>query len=162
MRLKSADVPVLAAGGIADGRTLAAALTAGADGAWVGTAFLTCPEAETTDGAAAQLLAADSTSTVYGQVFDRAARLGWPPEYGGRSLRNRFFDTWVGREAEVEGDPAVPEQLARAREAQDFDTAVIYAGQGVGMLATQRTAQEVVADLAVASEYLRRAATLIG
>ncbi|MFP5347906.1 MAG: NAD(P)H-dependent flavin oxidoreductase [Actinomycetes bacterium] len=150
--------PVLAAGGIATGRGLAAVLAAGAEGAWVGTAFLTCTEAETTDAAADLLVAADATSTVYSEVFDRASRSGWPPHYGGRSLRNRFVDTWLGREAEVEAEPSVPELLARARDEQDYDTAVIYAGQAVGMLSGRQTAQDVVRELARADEHLRTAA----
>lgn len=160
--LDVADRPVLAAGGIATGRGLAAVLAAGAEGAWVGTAFLTCTEAQTTDSAADLLVAADSTSTVYGQVFDRAFRSGWPAQYGGRSLRNHFFDTWVGREAEVEVEPGVPDLLARAREEQDYDTAVVYAGQAVGMLSGRRTAQEVVTELARATEHLQRAAQRLG
>jgi nitronate monooxygenase len=160
--LEVVGLPVVAAGGVATSRGLAAVLAAGAQGAWVGTAFLACLEGQTTDAGADRLLAADSTSTVYGQVFDRALRSGWPPEYGGRSLRNRFFDQWVGRERDVETEPGVPEMITRARAEQDYDTAVLYAGQAIGTVKSRRTAGEVVADLARADEHLRRVSLLLG
>src|SRR5206468_6525065 len=69
----------------------AAVLAAGAAGGWVGTAFLTCAEADTSAVARQRLLAADDTSTAYGRVFDVGQRLAWPPEYGGRALRNAVF-----------------------------------------------------------------------
>ncbi|MGH3424388.1 MAG: NAD(P)H-dependent flavin oxidoreductase, partial [Nocardioidaceae bacterium] len=155
--LESVETPVLAAGGVATARGLAAVLAAGAAGAWVGTAFLACPEADSSDAARERLLAATDTDTAYGRVFDVAQGLGWPPEYGGRSLRNAYFDEWVGREQELAGDPDAARALTEAREARDFDTAYVYAGTGVGMLRESRPAAEVVAGLAGARELLRRA-----
>ena len=65
------DVPVLAAGGIADGRTLAAALTAGADGAWLGTAFLATPEAVEVHEIHKRLIVeSDGTDTVFTRAYD--------------------------------------------------------------------------------------------
>ncbi len=90
--LDAVTVPVLAAGGIGTARGLAAVLAAGAAGAWVGTAFLACTEAATSAGARERLLTAAETDTAYGRVFDVGQRLAWPPEYGGRALRNAFFD----------------------------------------------------------------------
>ena len=89
---------VVAAGGVATGRGLAAVLAAGAVGAWVGTAFLASPEASTTDAARDAVLAAASTDTVYSRVYDVASAAGWPSEFGGRSLRNRFTDRWTDHE----------------------------------------------------------------
>lgn len=152
--LNSVDVPVLAAGGISSARGLAAVLATGAAGAWVGTAFLACTEADTTPAARTRLFAA--TETGYGRVFDVAQRLGWPPEYGGRALRNDFFDRWVGREDEL--DDAAVEELAEARRKQDFDVAYIYAGQGATALTEERSAADVVASFAGARDLLRRAA----
>lgn len=152
--LGNVDVPVLAAGGISSARGLAAVLAAGAIGAWVGTAFLACTEADTAPAARTRLFGA--TETGYGRVFDVAQRLAWPPEYGGRALRNDFFDRWVGREDEL--DDAAVEELAEARRKQDFDVAYIYAGQGVTELVEERRAADVVADFAGARNLLRRAA----
>jgi nitronate monooxygenase len=148
MVLDRVEVPVVAAGGIGTARGLAAVLAAGAVGAWVGTAFLGCREASNSPAARQQLFAADGAATAYGRVFDIAQRLGWPPEYGGRALRNRFFDEWVGREGDLAADRDALEQYAAARRDQDFDVAVIYAGQGAALLRSETTAGEVVAAFA--------------
>jgi nitronate monooxygenase len=157
--LGAVDVPVLAAGGISGGRTLAAVLAAGAAGAWVGTAFMACAEADTTEAARRMLFAAAETDTAYGRVFDIANKLDWPPEFGGRALRNAFFDRWVGREDELAADPNAFEELAQAGERQDYATTNIYAGQGVGLLTRSRPAAEVVAEFATAESFLSRAAS---
>jgi nitronate monooxygenase len=158
--LDTTGLPVLAAGGVATARGLAAVLAAGAAGAWVGTAFLACTEALTGHAARDRLLSADETGTAYGRVFDVAQRLGWPREYGGRALRNAFFDEWDGREAELAGDDEARARLLAARSAGDLDTAYVYAGQAVGLVRAERTAAEVMADLAGARDLLRKAAGL--
>ena len=154
--LDRVEVPVVAAGGIGTARGLAAVLAAGAVGAWVGTAFLTATEAGTSRGARERLLAADETGTAYGRVFDVAQRLAWPPEYGGRALRNEYFDRWSDRLEELATDAAAAEELARAQREQDFATAYVYAGQGAGLLTAERSAADVLADLAGAEALLRR------
>ncbi|HET8603411.1 MAG TPA: nitronate monooxygenase [Marmoricola sp.] len=136
-------LPVLAAGGILDHRGVTAVLAAGAAGAWVGTAFLGCVEAASSPAARQALLAA--TDTGYGRVFDVAQRAPWPREFGGRAVRNDFFDRWVGREDEM--DDAARAEHAAAVEAADFETAHLYAGQAVAGLRAERTAAEVVAAL---------------
>ncbi|WP_238993361.1 NAD(P)H-dependent flavin oxidoreductase [Nocardioides caldifontis] len=144
----AADVPVVAAGGIANADGLAAVLAGGAVGAWVGTAFLCCRESVFPAAARQRLIAADDTATVYGRVFDVAQRAPWPREYGGRALRNRFFDEWVGHEDELEADTeALARYDAAAREG-DFDVAVVYAGQGAALLTEETAAADVVASFA--------------
>ncbi|HKG50373.1 MAG TPA: nitronate monooxygenase [Actinomycetales bacterium] len=158
--LDAVDLPVLAAGGVAGARGLAAVLAAGAAGGWVGTAFLTCPEAETSQVARQRLLAADDTATAYGRVFDVGQRLAWPPEYGGRALRNAFFDRWQGHEDELARDDDAYHALVAARASQDLDTAPVYAGEGAALLAGEPTAADVVRSFAAAGDLLRRAAQL--
>jgi nitronate monooxygenase len=158
--LDQVNVPVLAAGGIATSRGLAAVLAAGAAGAWVGTPFLACPEATVTAAARDLLVAASETGTSYGRVFDIGLRQAWPPEYGGRALRNRFFEQWEGREQELAEDEGAQAELMAAVERHDFEKAVIYAGQAVGLVRAPRSAGEVVADFARASELLRHAASI--
>ena len=153
--LEEVETPVVAAGGIGSGRGLAAVLAAGATGAWIGTAFLACPEADTAPAARERLLAASEADTAYGRVFDVAQRLGWPPEYGGRALRNAFFDRWEGREDALAHDDAAVAELARGRRDQDLDVGYVYAGQGVGLLRQQRSVAEVMADFAGAEDLLR-------
>lgn len=147
-------VPVVAAGGIANARGLAAVLAAGAVGAWVGTAFLGCHEAGTSSAARQQLFAATDTATSYGRVFDVAQGLGWPPEYGGRGLRNAYFERWADRLDELAHDREARHELATARSREDYDTAYLYAGQGVGLLERERSVADVLADFAGAEHLL--------
>lgn len=153
-----ARVPALAAGGISGARGLAAVLAAGADGAWVGTAFLACEESLTAGHVVERLLKAGETETAYGRVFDVAPRLGWPPRYGGRALRNAFFDRWQGREAELAGDDEAYAEYRAGVAAGDLDVAAVYAGQGVGELGAVRSVAEVMAGFEAAGGLLRRAA----
>jgi nitronate monooxygenase len=143
--LDTVDLPVVAAGGIGTARGLAAVLAAGAAGAWVGTAFLCCRESSFPAESRARLIAADDTATAYGRVFDIAQRAGWPPQYGGRALRNRFFDEWEGREGQLATDQDAINRYAEAQRQGDFDSAVIYAGQGAALLSSESAAADVVA-----------------
>jgi nitronate monooxygenase len=155
--LDSIDLPVIAAGGIATSRGLAAVLAAGAAGAWAGTAFLTCREGTCSPSARIRLAAATDTDTVYGRVFDLAARAGWPAEFGERALRNAFFNEWSGREESLAVDEHAAEQMKAALENDDTDTICIDAGQGVALLRTPTTtAAHVVAEYARAGDLLRR------
>jgi nitronate monooxygenase len=151
------DLPVLAAGGISGPRGLAAVLAAGAAGAWIGTAFLTAEEALTPETSKRALLAADETATVYGTVFDAASRAGWPDEFGGRALRNAFYDRWEGQEQALKTDDAGHDEYVAATRAADPTSASLYAGQGVGALKKPTTAAEVLADLATYRTYLDQA-----
>jgi nitronate monooxygenase len=160
--LDAVTVPVLAAGGIATARGLAAVLAAGAAGAWVGTAFAGCVESTSSPAARAAMAAADATDTFYGRVFDIAARLGWPERFGGRALANDFSREWLGRERElaeqVRAADHVTAALAQARDEGDVSVAPVYCGQGVGQIRTGVTAAEVVQELARAGDLLRAAA----
>ncbi|MGI8577828.1 MAG: NAD(P)H-dependent flavin oxidoreductase [Nocardioidaceae bacterium] len=160
--LDRARLPVLAAGGIATARGLAAVLAAGASGAWIGTAFACCRESMWPDDQVAQAYAADETSTGYSRVFDVASGVGWPADVGGRTVRNAFSDAWAGREASVSADPAAAAQFRAAPANRDFDTLPVYVGQGVGLLATGRPAiADVVSQFGGAASLLRQAAGAI-
>ncbi|MCK2219383.1 nitronate monooxygenase [Actinomadura sp. ATCC 31491] len=154
--LDAVTVPVLAAGGIVTARGLAAVLAAGAEGGWAGTAFLGCAETTLPGPARRRVLDAPETGTAYGRVFDVAQRLAWPPEFGGRALRNAFFDRWHGREEELAGDEGARAELAAARRDGDYDAAYVYAGQGVGLVDRERTAADVVAGFAGVDRLLSR------
>jgi nitronate monooxygenase len=143
---------VIAAGGIATGRGLAAVLAAGAAGAWVGTALVACPEAINSSPARARALAASETDTRCTRVLDAAQGIGWPPGYPGRALANDFWRRWSGREDELAADTGAAEQLAAARRSGNYDIAYIYAGQGVGLLREERSAAAVVASMAAEAE----------
>ena len=138
-------VPVAAAGGVADGRGLAAALMLGADGVLVGTRFYATQEAMGPLAAKERIVAASGDKTIRGILFDIARRNVWPAPYTGRVLRNEFSERWRGREAELmqhQADEAA--RYDKARETGDFDTAAVIAGEAVDMIADIPPAKEVV------------------
>jgi nitronate monooxygenase len=151
------ELPVLAGGGISGPRGLAAVLAAGAAGGWIGTAFLTCQEALTKEPVRQRIIEAAETDTVYGTVFDAASRAGWPDEFGGRALRNAYFDEWEGREQELKSDDGGHAAYVDGSRAADPARTSIYAGQGVGALTGQPTAAEVLAGFATYRTYLSAA-----
>ncbi|TDW15092.1 nitronate monooxygenase [Kribbella kalugense] len=155
--LELTELPVLAGGGISGPRGLAAVLAAGAAGGWIGTAFLTCQEGLTSQPVRERVIEADETDTVYGTVFDAASRAGWPDEFGGRALRNAYFDTWEGHEQDLKSDDAGHAEYVEGTKAADPARASIYAGQGVGALTGQPTAAEVLAGFATYRTYLSAA-----
>ncbi len=140
-------VPVLGAGGIADGRGIAAALMLGAEGAWIGTAFLATEEAGIHQFQKEALVDSGDTDTVVSKsVTGKPARL----------VRNKWAQAWV--EAGKEPLP-MPYQsmisgpvLAAATQAQRKDIAPGFAGQGLGLIRQIRTAREVLEDLVRSAE----------
>jgi nitronate monooxygenase len=94
-------VPVLAAGGIADGRGLAAVLMLGAEGAWIGTRFAASRESITADWAKEQIVRAGTDDTVLTHAYDLALQAPFPTGIGDRVLRNEFTDAWHDRDEEV-------------------------------------------------------------
>jgi nitronate monooxygenase len=149
-------IPLLAAGGIGDGRTLAAALTAGADGAWMGTAFLTTPEAVEIDDAYKELIvASDGTDTVFTRAYDIVSGYPWPEGIGERVRRNRFTDEWAGREDELRRrreEVAATRPARRDDPSQDPETREILYGQSARFVAAPRPAEEVVRAVCDAAE----------
>jgi nitronate monooxygenase len=158
VQAEGVDVPVLAAGGISSARGLAAALAAGADGVWVGTAFMLCTEATTAPEARQRLAAARAEDTRYSAAFDRSQRMGWPREFAGRHLRSPFSDLWPGTAEGADTDDDAFAAVAAAKAAGAGDALPIYAGQGVGALTRERPAADVVADFAAARDLVRQAA----
>ncbi len=156
--LESVRVPVIAAGGIATGRGLAAVLAAGAQAAWIGTPFLVAEEARNSDAARRKVIDARETETVHTRVFDVAQNIPWPERFPGRALRNAFTDRWRGHEEALASDDAAKRELREAKAAEDYAKAVIYAGQTVGMLDHVEPAASIVARIARDAEACLRAA----
>jgi NAD(P)H-dependent flavin oxidoreductase YrpB (nitropropane dioxygenase family) len=152
-------LPVLAAGGVADGRGLAAVLALGAEAAWVGTRFLLAQEASVHDEWRRRIQAASETATVYSTLFDR----GWP-DAPHRTLRNSTVRAW-----ERAGRPAAPErpgegdvvasapdggrlyrygpEAALAGARGDVEALALYAGQGAGIVKQLLPAAAIVDEL---------------
>ena len=154
-----APVPVVAAGGIADGRGLAAVLALGGDGAWVGTRFLAAREAEIHPDYRRRILAASEADTFYGTLFDR----GWP-DAPHRTLRNSTIEAWerAGRPAsgsrpgETDEPASRPDGSPVNRYASATPTAALmgdveplphWAGQGVGLVTREASAAAIVESL---------------
>src|SRR5688572_12217678 len=136
-----APTPVVAAGGIGDGRGLAAALMLGAQGALIGTRFYACTESLGRDAAKKRIVAARGNDTARTGLFDVVRGYAWPAPYYGRALRNRFWERWNGREGDLAGaleaERAAYEAAARDG---DFDTAVIWAGEVVDLIKSVESA----------------------
>src|SRR5262245_39354842 len=95
------DVPVIAAGGIADGRGLAAVLMLGAVGVWMGTRFMASQEWAGSRWGQERLLTATTDETVLTRIYDLAMHRPFPPTYPARAIRNDFTDAWHTRDDEI-------------------------------------------------------------
>jgi nitronate monooxygenase len=161
-------VPVIAAGGISDGRGLAAVLALGAAGAWVGTRFLAAEESTAHPDYRTRLFAASGEDTFYGLLFD----VGWA-DAPHRVLRNSTVDQWerAGRSAPGErpgeGEPvatranggAIPRYASSTPDAGmegDIEAMSLWAGQGVGLVTRTQPAADIVAELVVDAERVLR------
>ncbi len=142
-------VPVLAAGGIVDGRQMAAALALGASGVWTGSVWLTTEEAETPPATKAKMLAAGSDDTVRS-----TSRTGKPS----RQLRSAWTDAWSAPDApaalpmplqSILAEPALRkvDQIASSGHAGATELSTYWVGQGVGMLQSVKPVRRVVAEL---------------
>ena len=154
--LDAVDVPVLAAGGLSSGRTLAAVLAAGASGAWLGTRLSVCTEALTPDRARSALVHAAATDTVTTRVFDIAQQLPWPARFPSRVLRNDFTGRWEHSEDALTGNTAARDELAAASAADDPAVAPVDAGQGVGMVTESAPVGQVIDELCSTAEHALR------
>ena len=156
-----APTPVLAAGGIASGRQIAAALALGAEGVWCGSVWLTTEEAETSPVVQRKFLAATSSDTV------RSASLTGKPA---RMLRSAWTDAWEAPEA----PPALPmplqtvlvtpaqQRINRAAGAAGSGAqqlATYFVGQVVGSLDRVRPVRQVMRDMV--TEYAETVGHLI-
>lgn len=138
------DVPVVAAGGVADGRGLAAALMLGASGVLAGTRFYASIEAAGRQEAKDAIVNAKGDGTIRSIIFDIARRNVWPTPYTGRVLQNEFSERWRGREAELMQRPDEADRYAAARSQGDFRTAAVIAGEGVDLIDEILPAGEIV------------------
>ncbi len=150
---RAPDVLVLAAGGIADGRGLAAALMLGADGVLVGTRFWATAEALIHPAAKAKVVAADGDETIRTRVYDIVRQRAWPPAYTGRLMRNGFIDRWHGREDDLAAvrSEALP-QVEAAWSEGDYDTANVTVGESIGLVRDLPPAGEVVRRMSEEAE----------
>jgi nitronate monooxygenase len=160
------QVPVMASGGIATGRALAAVLAAGAEGAWLGTAMLATPEAvEVPAEFKERVIQCDGQDTTFTRFYDLLGDPPWPPGIAGRVYRNRLVREWEGREEEVRLQrEELASDVAYARARHDAEAASVYMGQSAGSVDAIRPAAQVLHDVCQqAEETLRnRTQSLLG
>lgn len=146
--------PVLAAGGIADGRGLAAALALGAAGVLLGTRFLATDEAPIHANLKQAIVQSNGHDTVLTEIPDIAAGQVWPGAMA-RTLHNRFVEQWSGREWALRQQAGTVGAAARvARLAGDVDNAPILIGQDAGLIDSVLPAAEVIQRMVAQAEEI--------
>jgi NAD(P)H-dependent flavin oxidoreductase YrpB (nitropropane dioxygenase family) len=149
-----APIPVLAAGGIADGRGLVAALALGADGVLLGTRFLASAESPLHPNFKQAIVESDGHDTLLSEIPDIAAGKVWPGAMS-RSKRNRFIERWAGREWALRRDQAAAlAQVQAARRGGDRDEAPLSMGQDAGLIHDIAPAGEIVTRIAREAEAI--------
>lgn len=147
------EVLLLAAGGIADGRGLAAALALGADAVLAGTRFWATRQAAVSRAAHQRALTTSGDATRRTSVYDIVRGKDWPPVYTGRVLANDFVARWHGHETDLAEDlDAAREEFTHAVEADDLDSANMIVGEAVGQVHATEDAGDVVRTMAARAE----------
>jgi nitronate monooxygenase len=158
----SPETLLLAAGGIADGRGLAAALMLGADGVVVGSRFWASAEALTPKAHTDKAFGVTGDSTVRTKVFDALRSVPWPKEYSFRILKNELTDEWASREGEAfDVFGSLSGKYAQARAQHNLQMEAVVCGEAVGLLGDRPSAESIVNSMvAQAEELLHRGGTL--
>lgn len=142
------SIPVVAAGGIADGRGLAAALMLGASGILMGTRFYATQESAAPEVAKERVRSATGDDTLRSIVFDITRRNVWPAPFTGRCLRNTHLDRWFGRELElIRHQETEAARYSQARTVGDFDIAAVIAGEASGLVHDIPSARDLIENV---------------
>ena len=139
---------VVAAGGVADGRGLAAALALGADGVLVGTRLSTSTEALVTPEAQQRAVGASGDDTSRTRVYDIVRQRDWPGEYDLRLVTNPLIEAWHGNESELRA--RLPEAVSAFKKAvaeQDFTVVTPIVGEAISLVHDVRPAADIVRDM---------------
>lgn len=156
------SIPVVAAGGIADGRGLAAALSLGAAGVSMGTRFTATRESMWDQAMKQKAVASGGDQTAQTRVFDIVRAAPWPAIYPGRALRNDFFERWHGKEEALAEQQKDAEAGYLAAPADDFARRVVWAGESVDLVRDIPSAREVIERIVdQAASVLQHGAALV-
>ncbi|MFD3479678.1 NAD(P)H-dependent flavin oxidoreductase [Streptomyces sp. NPDC058695] len=145
-------VPVLAAGGIADGRGVAAALVLGAAGALIGTRFQATTEALVDPSITKAIVEGRGRDTERSSVLDIARGSRWPAKYAARTLGHPYLDQWRGREAELAADPQVRQNYQDDVARGTVPPQPVWAGEAVDLITDLPSAADLVPTLAAQTE----------
>ncbi len=154
------DIPVIAAGGIGDGRGVAAALLLGAQGAWMGTRFVASEEWGGGSYKQEAVLDATTDDTVTTSIYDTIWGEYFPKHITHRVLHNAYIDRWQGHDAEIEERRvAFQEDQRSADRREDRGVAGVSAGLAAGLVKTKQPAGEIVRALMQEAELVLRERT---
>ena len=145
LQQRSPSTLLLAAGGIADGRGLAAALALGADGALIGTRFWATKESLATEAAVKVAIETSGDATARSPIFDILRRKNWPNEFNFRAIRNLLHQKWESHMPALMASPeAARHDYDAGVAANDFDRAHITVGEAVGLIHDYPAAAELI------------------
>ena len=147
-----APTPVLAAGGIADGRGVAAALALGAAGALVGSRFQATPEALVDPAIGKAIVEGRGADTERSSVLDIVRGSSWPARYTARTLAHPFLDRWRGREDELAADAGAADAYRDGVASGELPPLPVWAGEAVDLIGDQSPAADLVEELAARAE----------
>lgn len=156
-------IPVIAAGGIADGRGLAAALALGASGALCGTTFFSSDESLASENAKRTAVKGSGDDTERSSVFDLARGLDWPAGWNLRTMRNSFTRRWSTDMAGLSQNLShEQDRFKAASDAGDMDVAAVIVGEAADLIRAQETAQATLQEMTTqAGDILQRLGRLV-
>lgn len=155
-------IPVVAAGGIADGRGLAAALSLGAAGVSMGTRFTATRESLWSQAMKEKTVASGGDQTAQTRVFDIVRAAAWPAIYPGRALRNDFFERWHGKEEALTEQQTEVDARYSATPPDDLSQRVVWAGESVDLVRDIPSARDLIERIVdEAAAVLRTGAALV-
>lgn len=163
-----APIPVLAAGGISDGRGLAAALNLGASGVLVGTRFFASVEALGHNNTKERLISAGGDDTLLTRVFDMLRGLEWPSQYQARAVGNSISKRWHGAEESLRKEissegGSIVENFQNAMVNGVTDQSVVIGGQGLDLVDAIEPAGMIVSRMVSdAEETIAKTHAMIG
>lgn len=142
------NTPIIAAGGIADGRSLAAVLSLGAQGASIGSRFYASNESLAHPKMKQQLLTHKATDTIRTTVFDIIREIAWPEGYNGRAIVNPFISRWHGSEVELAQQVEhYQKPFFQAQHEVSLDSLIIWAGEGIDNINSIESAETIIENL---------------
>ena len=148
---------LLAAGGLADGRGLAAALMLGADGALIGSRFWASSEALVHGALQNAALGADGDATIRTTVVDVVRKIDWPKPFTARVMKTNFVNEWHGREVELASSQVLDGEMKRyvsAMQNGDPANTGVWVGEATGLIRDVRPAADLLLSMVSEAERL--------
>lgn len=148
------EVLLLAAGGIADGRGLAASLMLGADGVLIGSRLWASAEAQVSQAMTDAAIAATGDQTIRSTVMDAARDLRWPARYTARVLRNAVTERWHDDPDGLRRDLPARDDWATGWAAGDPTRANTFVGEATGLIHDRPPVAEIITRIVDEAEAL--------